>query len=630
VLNFRNFTTTFNHRWFENFYMELAFNYSTRDSDGNVVRDRDIRADLNYRMPDGSLNPFFYGNGYYFIESRYTRQTQEHDNRTLRASFSYETGSPQRWWGRHRFALMGERHVFDQTSDRRIHAWAGAPFGGTPEATANQIKRRRYFPTNAPGEQFTAGYNPAGPFLTEEFASANVGRTLTTAWVPANNLNYEDEVTTDSILLVMQNYLLKNRLVLTAGWRHDTIDSISPGTLRDAVTNEWRIASAADQPIFAATGEDWIEETAEKGGRKTVGAVFHVTDQFSLTANVSDNVGVNRRNRTVLPEEAVPDSSRGKGMDYGINFSFLENKISGSIKRYESKTIKEGGQGLVNDAFVNPNNDILRAFDHYFRAAGVTTFGPNDPVGSVDELTTTLFSSANGYLSDRESEGYEFEVIATPTRNWTMRASYANSERSRTNVLREGDAWWAERLTLFGALDATYRNRTGQPSVLNQPLVNADGQVLNQTVGGRIAEAEEDLETTRLQQEQGFGNRRHKATFWTRYTVDSGMLKGLSVGGGWRYQSANVTGINLVTREVYHGNATSLFDLMLSYRTKGIFGRWGERLGVTYQLNVTNLFDDRTIFIAKTATDQVTNQPYTVAAMRQPPRMATLTMRFAF
>lgn len=631
VVNFRTFTATFNHRWFENFYMELAYNYSTRDSDGNVVRDRDIRADLNYRLPDGRLNPYFYGNGYYFIETRWVRQTQEYDNETLRASFSYETGSPHRWWGRHRFATMAERHINTQTSDRRQYIWAGAPFGGTPEATANQIKRRRYFRIDGPREDFTSGFNPAGPFITEEFTSPNLGgRTLTTAWVPPNDQNYQDEITTDSLLLVMQNYLLKNRLVLTAGWRRDSIDSVSPQTIRDAVTNEWRIANAKDQPAFAAQGENWTETTSEKGGRKTVGGVFHINDHFSVTANASDNVGVNRRNREVLPEEVVPDSSRGKGVDYGINFSFVENRISGSIKRYESRTIKEGGQGLVENAFVNPNNDVLRAFDFYFRAAGITALGSGAPVQSVDELTTTWFSHADGYLSDRESEGYEFEFIATPTRNWTMRASYANSDRSRTNVLREGDGWWAERLELFDQLDSVYRTRTGRASVFNQPLVNADGQVLNQTVAQRIAEAAEDLETTRFQQEQGFGNRKHKASFWTRYNFDQGRLKGFTVGGGWRYQSANISGINLVTREIYYGNATSLFDLMLAYRTKGFFGRWGERIGVTYQLNVSNLLDDRTIFIAKTAADAATNRPYPVAATRQAPRMTTFTARFAF
>jgi outer membrane receptor for monomeric catechols len=160
--------------------------------------------------------------------------------------------------------------------------------------------------------------------------------------------------------------------------------------------------------------------------------------------------------------------------------------------------------------------------------------------------------------------------------------------------------------------------------------VNVDGQVLAQTVADRIAEAAEELETIRFQQEQGFGNRKHKATLWTRYSFDRGTLKGLNVGGGWRYQSANISGINLDTREVYYGNASSTFDLMTSYRTKGFLGRWGERLDVTYQINVTNLLDDRTIFIARTGADATTGQPYVVAAMRQPPRMATFTMRFAF
>jgi outer membrane receptor for monomeric catechols len=112
--------------------------------------------------------------------------------------------------------------------------------------------------------------------------------------------------------------------------------------------------------------------------------------------------------------------------------------------------------------------------------------------------------------------------------------------------------------------------------------------------------------------------------------LNDGKLKGLTFGGGWRYQSENVAGINVVSREVYMGNPRSLFDGMVAYSTRGFLGRYREKLAVTYQLNVTNLLDDRTINILKINTDTVTNRPYTVQAIREDPRNATLTVRFAF
>ena len=68
---------------------------------------------------------------------------------------------------------------------------------------------------------------------------------------------------------------------------------------------------------------------------------------------------------------------------------------------------------------------------------------------------------------------------------------------------------------------------------------------------------------------------------------------------------------------------------MVAYRTKGFLGRYTERLGVTYQLNVVNLLDDRTIFKMKVNSDTATQQPYLVQASREEPRNTTL-VRFAF
>lgn len=43
---------------------------------------------------------------------------------------------------------------------------------------------------------------------------------------------------------------------------------------------------------------------------------------------------------------------------------------------------------------------------------------------------------------------------------------------------------------------------------------------------------------------------------------------------------------------LYYGNAKSVFDAMVAYRARGLFGWNKEKLAVTYQLNVVNLLDD--------------------------------------
>ena len=625
--DYRNLNVTFDHRWFQNLYMELAYNFSNKNSDSMISQNPDLRADLNYRLPGGALNPYFFGNGYYFSQQTYIRLIREFKDETFRASFSYDLDLKK--FGHHRFAVMGERHINNNTRYRLAEVWKGAPYGGAPEVNNNRVNRRRYFRIDGPLAHYGPGHNPV-PFASDSYTSAfgPIG-TLTSGWAPANDLDIQDEITTDSQLFVMQNYLFNKRLVTTLGLRRDAIDTFGPRSVRDATTQMWRFATAADQPVFAPSGRQWFEDHSETGYRRSYGAVFHVTKNFSLTANASDGIELPARNRSVLPYERVPDPFKGKGRDYGINFSFLENKISGAARYFESSTLRENTNEVVQTVFGNPNNDVMSSFETYFRQAGITNLG-GSPIGSIDELRTIYFSDADSYLSDRVSTGYEFEVIANPNRNWSIRMGYANTDRTRTNVLTEGEPWWAERLALWQALDTQYRTRTGRPSVFGQPLIDAAGAVTNRTVAERIADSDRELNEVRLEEEQGYGNRRHKANIWTRYSFTTGKLRGAAIGGGYRYQSKNIAGFDTEKQKVLYGNDRSLFDLFLQYRTKGLLGRQFGGATFTYQLNVINVLNDQTITVTKRLVDTVTGVPYVRRAFREEPRTTTLTLRMDF
>ena len=355
--DYRNLNVTFNHRWFRNLYMELAYNFSNKNSDSMISQNPDVRADLNYRLPGGALNPYFYGNGYYFSQQAYIRLIREFKDETMRASFSYDLDLKR--WGQHRVALMGERHVNNNTRYRLAEVWKGAPYGGFPEVANNRVNRRKYFKIDGPLAHWGPGH-PQVPFSSDAYTSAfgTIG-TLTSGWAPANDLDINDEITTDSQLFVMQNYLFNRRLVTTVGVRRDEIDTFGPRSVRDATTQFWRFATPADQAAFSPSGRQWFEEHKETGYRHSYGAVLHLTRNFSLTANASDGIELPARNRSVLPYERVPDPFKGEGRDYGINFSFLENRISGGVRYFESSTLRENTNEVVQTVFGNPNNDIM-------------------------------------------------------------------------------------------------------------------------------------------------------------------------------------------------------------------------------------------------------------------------------
>lgn len=624
-----NFTATFNHRWFSSLFMELAYNRNTRHSDSTLGGNPSLRADLNYRLPDGTLNPYFHGNGYYFSEAQMLRLKRNNDNETLRAAFSYEKDLGPRW-GQHRFAVMGERNVNDESRLRSLEAWAGRPYHDVPENGNNRVFRRRYIRIGGPMADYTAGFQPGNPFNLESYRSGVPGvGGLNTTWVAANDRDFDDEITTESYMAVMQNFMFKRRLVTTLGVRDDSIKTVGPRTMRDPATGIWRFATAADQAEFTPRQQEWFSTDESSGVRRSLGAVFHLTRNFSLTANYSNGVGLGERNRSVLPNDLTPPPFKGTGHDYGIAFSFLDNRLSGSLKAYESQVLGDRIQG-GEEVFVDPNNEIMTTFEHYLRAAGVTTFGGSDPIGSLDELTTRYISSSDAYLSDRVSTGTELEIVANPTRQWTLRAAYSYTDRTRTNVFNEGEPWWAGRMAIWKSLDQLYVARTGRPSLYQQLTYDPDDGFGTFTVAERIAQSDAELATVRLEQEQAYGNRRHKANIWTRYAFGSGPLRGLAVGGGWRYQSANVAGVVLSTGKVLWGNPRSVGDLFLQYKTKGLAGLWADNTRVTYQLNITNFLDDRTINETKLDVDTANGIVFPRRAFRESPRSIAFTLRVEF
>ncbi len=621
-----NLTAIFNHRWFSQLYMELAYNRTERHSDTTLGNNPDLRADLNYRLPGGALNPYFFGNGYYFSQNNFLRLKRENDNDTVRASFSYEHDLGKRW-GLHRLAVMGERNVNHESRLRMREVWAGRPYNANPENAANQVFRRRYFQIGGPLANYTSGFQPGNPTNVESFRSnfATIG-TLTTDWAPPNDRDFNDEITTDSYMAVMQNYMFDRRLVTTVGIRDDTIAASGPRILRDAATGKFRFATPSDQAAFTPLQEDWFSTDESSGIRRSLGAVLHLTRNFSLTANYSNGVGLGERNRSALPDDLTPPPFKGTGHDYGIAFSFLNNRLNGSIKAYESKALGDRIQGGAQ-VFVNPNNDVMSSFDYYYRQAGLTTFGPTDPIQNLGDLTSVYFSTADSFLSDRVSKGTEIEVFANPTRNWTLRAGYSYTDRTRTNVFFEGVPWWAERVALWKSLDTHYTTRTGRPSIYNQLLYDRNQAFGTVSVAQRIAQSDTELALVRLEEEQAYGNRPHKANIWTRYSFTSGPLRGLAIGGGWRYQSANVAGVVLDTGRTLWGNPRSLGDLFFQYKTKGLAGLWLNATRVTYQLNITNFLDDRTINASKLDVDTVTGAVFYRRAFRENPRVFAFTLR---
>jgi hypothetical protein len=97
----------------------------------------------------------------------------------------------------------------------------------------------------------------------------------------------------------------------------------------------------------------------------------------------------------------------------------------------------------------------------------------------------------------------------------------------------------------------------------------------------------DDVNSEKEDQEKRWGLRPHKVSLFTAYDFRETRLKGISVGAGWRWRSANVIGADANDREIT-GRALSAADLMVRYARKfsGLPGK------VSFQLNVFNALNN--------------------------------------
>ena len=117
------------------------------------------------------------------------------------------------------------------------------------------------------------------------------------------------------------------------------------------------------------------------------------------------------------------------------------------------------------------------------------------------------------------------------------------------------------------------------------------------TVAQEILNLIDTLNQNKEDQEKRWGVRPHKISLFTAYDFREGLAQGFTIGGGWRWRSANVIGTNSAGNEIT-GKVITAADLMLAYTRK--FARLPGR--VRFQVNVSNLFDRTDIIPVRLAT----------------------------
>lgn len=191
------------------------------------------------------------------------------------------------------------------------------------------------------------------------------------------------------------------------------------------------------------------------------------------------------------------------------------------------------------------------------------------------------------FTEDRQSKGYEIEFVANPTKDWRVMLNVSKTEAVRTNVpgdyngrfLDFVDHWLWE--TDAGLLPVY--STTGSP-LREAPYNNFHNSYLQAKAlnGQRAGEVRE-----------------WKVNMFTNYSFSEGMLKGLGVGGGVRWEDESTIGydVSTLTNEVgqdydiidvtkpFYADAETTVNLWASYNKP-----LSEKLRWKIQVNVNNVF----------------------------------------
>lgn len=592
-----NFTLALDWQATPNLAFNIGHNFQKTKAIVNLMTGNDptLRGDANRTLGvNGVTNPYA---GRLYFDGNWRRDVHEGDSRESRISASYTYNSKSKWFGRHRIAAMASQ---SEQFDQRANSWlvlAGRPFNAVPNNANNRITVRNYI-TEGSYATYRVGDWRSLP-RTVNFGGQDYGLVFANEVGGANNGGGEQE--SNSLLGVVQSHFLNGKLVTTLGYREDNVDVFELDYYNDPL-----IGDVVDRDRSRS------RQTSATGHTGTAGLVYHALSWVSFIANHSSNQGVPSFVRKVFPDGNLAPPSKGEGSDYGLGFDLLSGRVNAKVVYFTSN---EQGR-ITTTGFGGAAGRNTRVMDAF---AGVLV-GSGLPFSSSQwqPVYAAYTPPATAASSDFDSEGYEFRVTANVTPNWRFVANYSYTDSIRRNVAEEIVQWYGLTKDANGRLVQGVSQDASGRFVVN-PSAFLSGQAVakwlelgalnsaanlstlttsnSQTIAQEIFTLVDVMNDDKDQEEKRWGVRPHKVSFFTAYDFKAGRLRGFTVGGGWRWRSANVIGADAENREL-RGKAIAAADLMLAYSPK--LTRFPGRL--RFQVNVSNLFDDTDIIPVRLST----------------------------
>jgi iron complex outermembrane receptor protein len=607
-----NYTLTADWQPTRNLIINLAHNYQETEAEVNVMNGTQpmLRGDANNTLGvGGPANPY---RGRLYFDGPWTRDIHYGDSKESRISASYNLDTKSKWFGVHRLAVSASRQ---DVNDRRANSWlvlAGRPYNADPSNPNNRVTVRNYLTEGDYGTYRTGDWRSLPK--TINFG----GRSFETAYANvaaggADNGGMVQKM--DSTMAATQSFFFKGKLVTTFGYRDDKVKNIQLGYLNDPIRGD-----VVDLDLSKGIVNTFSGQT------RTAGVVYHVLDWLSLIGNKSSNVGIPPLARTVFPDGNLAPLSKGKGQDFGLGFDLLEGRLTARAVYFTGTE-----QGRLTAPFTNiltgANTRVMDAYTAVLVGAGRPY-----TAAEWDPIRKTYTPPVSSIASDFEAKGYEARITANMTRNWRLVVNYSYTDSGRTEMAPEAVAYYGlKRDDAVLLKEGVSQDATGRYVIdasafesggaiakwieLGARAPGANPSTLTTSTGVTIAQEVFNLVNAfndeREQQIKRWGVRPHKVSFFSAYDFRRGLLEGFTVGGGWRWRSANIIGSNSQGNEI-QGRALTAADAMLGYTRK--FGKLPGRF--RFQLNVANLFDQSDIIPSRIATSATAPDGYVLPGGR--------------
>lgn len=569
-------------RILENLHVELSYNKqeSTGQENRPINWDAPLFVDINRQLPNGNTNPNF---GRFYVEDNFRGFRSDDETEILRATASYELklsekvdGMLGKLLGRHRLAGLLEQRKSKGTR-ANLRELNATPFQQTTNIAnaVNRIYRRTYIDF-ATGLGRDGAVDPVSTPLAPQQVTIRTGQTGTVTPRLFTDGFSGSISELDTRMFALQSYWWDGRLVTTYGNRRDERRTRGVSVTRDLNVI---IGHAFDQPFGP-----W-----EGAGTQTKGIVFHALPWASLLYNDSESVNLGSTTRFMIDGSPL-GNERGEGKDYGLRFNLIQDRLFLTLSKYETAS--------VNRLTFNAEGALKTAANDIWEVVDLSRF--------VDE--SLLVASTE----DLVSEGYELELVANPTDQWSIIASLSESDVKVSNLSGRNVSYINANRSLWQQSASIPISGSANYATVGQAIAFMDTQILTRITAfdGRMK----------------LGHSDRKGSLFTNYRFRSDSpLKGFSIGGGVRYFSSPVIGFSIADAQgratTYRGEGSFMMDAKIGYKRK-IFN---DRVTWALQVNVGNVLDNDDLVI--TLADP------TGAAQRyrfQEPRNWTLTSRFEF